>query len=136
MHFLEWEGVRLGGGAIDNRTGSRFAQRVGGACGPRYGAVCGRARYRFEACLELVCSVDDCGGDAPYQARKIKAQKGACKAVSFAYAAACPNEVDLLPLCENVFQAIATSCSGGPTTSTDADFGKLEAYLKTKYAIP
>ena len=111
--------VEDGSGAIDNRTGSCFAARVGGACGPRYGAVCGKARFRFETCMDIACTTNDCGSEQARQACLNKAQKGACKAVSGAYALACPNEADLLAVCGNIFQAIATSCSGGPNHTID-----------------
>lgn len=101
-------------GAIDNRTGSCFAQRAGGACGPRYGAVCGHARFRVETCLDSACPQTDCGSPAAVQACRVKAMKGACKSIVDAYAVACTNEADLIKHCDNLYDSIATSCSGGP----------------------
>ena len=96
-------------GAVDNRTGSCFAQRSG--------AACGKARFRWETCLDAACPQSDCG--AGVQACTAKAQKGACKGLTTDYASACPNEVTDLPICGNVFGAIATSCSGGPGNTID-----------------
>jgi hypothetical protein len=105
--------------ALENSAASCFAQRVGGDCGPRYGAVCGKARFRFETCLAIACPDADCGGASQVAACQVKAQKGACKGIIDAYVAACPNEVDILPSCDNTFKAIATSCSGGPNHTID-----------------
>lgn len=95
-------------GAIDNRTGSCFAQRSG--------VPCGQARFRWETCLDTACPESDCGAGG-VQACTVKAQKGACQALTTAYASACPNEVDDLPPCGSIFGSIATSCSGGPTNT-------------------
>lgn len=93
------------GGAIDNRTGSCFAQRSG--------AACGQARFRWETCLDSACPEADCGPNGVTACTQ-KAQKVACLSLTNSYVAACPNEVDDLPICGNIFGAIATSCSGGP----------------------
>ena len=95
-------------GAVDNRTGSCFAQRSG--------AACGKARFRWETCLDTACSPVDCGAGS-IQVCIAKAQKGACSALTTDYAAACPNEAADLPPCGNIFGAIATSCSGGPANT-------------------
>jgi hypothetical protein len=98
------------GGAVDNRTGSCFAHRSG--------AACGKARFRWESCLESACSEAECGADR-VQACTQKAQNGACKDLTSDYAKACPNETtDLVP-CGNIFGSIATSCSGGPGNTID-----------------
>lgn len=104
-------GLRRGRDWRDRQpNGACFAQVTGGACGPRYGAVCGRARFRFEQCLEAACPASDCGSGGT-QACHQKAQKSACKEVTTAYAAARTNEVDLITRCGNLYGSIATSCS-------------------------
>lgn len=97
-------------GAIDNRTGSCFAQRSG--------AACGKARFRWESCLDAACTEADCGGNG-VQACTTKAQKGACAGLTTDYAKACPNEAVDLPICGNIFASIAASCSGGPGNTID-----------------
>lgn len=96
-------------GAIDNRTGSCFAQRSGVACG--------KARFRWESCLDTACDPVDCVTPSAQQACLQKAQKGACSGLTTDYAAACPNEAADLPPCGNIFGSIATSCSGGPNNT-------------------
>jgi hypothetical protein len=98
-------------GAIDNRTGSCFAQLEN--------ADCGKKRFQWESCLDAACPETDCGADK-VQACTQKAQKGACKDLTDVYAKACPNETDILPICGNIFSAIAVSCSGGPDAGIDA----------------
>ncbi len=98
-------------GAIDNRTGSCFAQLEN--------ADCGKKRFQWESCLDAACPETDCGKDK-VQACTQKSQKGACKDLTDSYAKACPNEGDILPLCGNIFSAIAVSCSGGRDAGIDA----------------
>ena len=98
-------------GAIDNRTGSCFAQLEN--------ADCGKKRFQWESCLDAACTEADCGADK-VQACTQKAQKGACKNLTDVYAKACPNETDILPICGNIFSAIAVSCSGGKDAGIDA----------------
>ena len=102
--------VEDAGGAIDNRTGSCFAQRSG--------TPCGQARFRWETCLDIACPEVDCGAGG-VQTCIVKAQKGACLGLTNTYAAACPNEATDLPICGSIFGAIATSCSGGPGNTID-----------------
>ena len=100
--------VEENAGAIDNRTGSCFAQRSG--------AACGKARFRWESCLDAACTESDCGASS-VQTCIAKAQKGACSGLTNDYAIACPNEATDLPPCGNIFGSIATSCSGGPNNT-------------------
>jgi len=93
------------GGAVDNSAGSCFAQRSN--------ATCGQARFRWDECLALACDPADCGG-TPLATCAQKAQKGACKTLTNAYVAACPNEVDLIAGCGTFYDSIATNCAGGP----------------------
>jgi hypothetical protein len=98
-------------GAVDNRTGSCFAQ-LGDP-------ECGKKRFQFETCLDIACSEADCGFDSTGRCQQ-KAQKGACRELTEAYAKACPTESDLLETCGNIFSAIAASCSGGADAGIDA----------------
>lgn len=98
-------------GALDNRTGSCFAQLQSPACG--------KARSQWETCLDVVCPESDCGADK-VQTCATKAQSGACKDLTDVYAKACPNEQDMIDVCGNIFSAIAVSCSGGDAAAIDA----------------
>ena len=98
-------------GAIDNRTGSCFAQLEN--------ADCGKKRFEWETCLDSACPTTDCGDAQKVQTCTGKAQKGACKDLTTIYAKACPNEVEQLKLCGNIFTAIAVSCSGGGDSGID-----------------
>jgi hypothetical protein len=103
--------VEDGSGALDNRTGSCFAQLEN--------ADCGKKRAVWEACLDAACPEAECGADK-VQACAQKSQKGACKDLTEVYAKACPNETEHLPICGNIFSAIAVSCSGGADAGIDA----------------
>ncbi len=101
-------------GAIDNRTGSCFAQLEN--------ADCGKKRFIWESCLDAACPVADCAdstGAVPTKCTQ-NAQKAACKDLTTVYAKACPSEGDILPICGNIFSAIAVSCSGGRDSGIDA----------------
>jgi Trypsin-like peptidase domain len=104
--------VEDGSGVIDNRTGSCFAQRSGTACG--------RARYRWEACLDQACSDASCGASG-LAGCFAKAMKGACTDLTADYVTACPNEASDVAACGNLYGSIATSCSGGPTHTIDTN---------------
>ncbi len=106
-------------GRIDNGLASCMTQERGGACGPSYGAVCGKARFRVEGCLDLACPGDECSDGSGVTGCYAKASKGACKPVLDAYAVACPDEPKLIDACENPLQQIAASCSGGPGHGLD-----------------
>lgn len=93
-------------GAIDNRTGSCFAQRSG--------AACGQARFRVESCLLLACPDEGCGLGGGFYACARLAEQGACRALTETYLAACPGQAADQAACGTIFGAIATSCSGGP----------------------
>jgi hypothetical protein len=96
--------VETNGGAIDNREGSCFARLSD--------TNCGKNRYLFEACLRAACTSADCGSDSAVTACKKAVQNGACKDITTAYVAACPNETALLDQC-NTYSSIAYGCSGG-----------------------
>ena len=101
-------------GAIDNRTGSCFAQLEN--------VECGRKRFNWESCLNAACPTADCAdatGKVPSKCKQ-NAQKAACKDLTTAYAKACPNETTILPICGNIFSAITVSCSGGLDSGIDA----------------
>ena len=101
-------------GAIDNRTGSCFAQLEN--------ADCGNKRFNWESCLDTACPVADCADSTGKVPQKCKqnAQKAACKDLTTVYAKACPNETTILPICGNIFSAIAVSCAGGADAGIDA----------------
>lgn len=102
--------VEDAGGAIDNRSGACFAIRSN--------STCGQARVRWEGCLDTACPIDTCGtSQAAYTACVTAAQSGACNSLTSAYATACPNEATLAPICSNMYGAIATVCSGGPSNT-------------------
>lgn len=103
--------VETGTGAYDNRTASCFARLKD--------ETCGRTRSNFEFCLRAACKMPDCATDADVKTCKTKAQSGACKAITDAYVAACPNESELLDAC-NIYASIGVSCSGGPDGGLDA----------------
>jgi hypothetical protein len=103
--------VETGTGAFDNRTASCFARLKD--------ETCGRTRSQFEFCLRLACKMPDCATDADVKTCKTKVQSGACKAITDAYVAACPNESQLLDAC-NLYASIADSCSGGADAGIDA----------------
>lgn len=101
------------GGALDNRTGSCFAQLAN--------VDCGRKRAKFEDCLEAACTKANCGMTASVLSDCHKtAQNGACLDVTTAYVTACPGESTDLPLCGNLFAAIGASCAGGKDAGIDA----------------
>jgi len=104
--------VKVPNGAIDNRVGSCMAQLEN--------AACGKARFQWDECLDFTCQEAECGDEAKVKACKTKTQSGACKDLTTAYAKACPNEDTQLPICGNIFSAIAISCSGGKDASIDA----------------
>lgn len=98
-------------GAYDNRTASCFARLKD--------ETCGRTRSQFEFCLRQACPATDCPTPAEVTKCKQDVQKGACKAITDTYVAACPNETDLLDAC-NLYASIALSCSGGADAGIDA----------------
>ena len=103
--------VETGTGAIDNRTASCFARLKDEACG--------RTRSQFESCLRKACPTTDCPTAAQATKCKQDVQNGACKAITDAYVAACPDESALLDAC-TVYTAITLSCSGGADGGVDA----------------
>ncbi len=106
--------TKTAGAAIDNRSGSCYAQ-VGGE-------ACGKAAFNYERCLDAVCTEEDCGGTAGLSKCYTAARgaKGACKALFDAVPTACPNIADLEPFCDNIYKTITTSCSGGADGGVDA----------------
>jgi hypothetical protein len=103
--------VETGTGAFDNRTASCFARLKD--------ETCGRTRSQFEFCLRVACKLPDCATDADVKTCKSKVQSGACKTITDAYVAACPDETALLAAC-NIYSSIALSCSGGADAGIDA----------------
>ena len=91
-------------GALNNQTGSCFAQVDS--------AVCGKARFQWEICLNAACA--DCATDTQFNTCVTAAQSGACSSLTTTYANTCPNEATDITKCGNVYQAIAVTCSGGP----------------------
>jgi hypothetical protein len=102
-----------GKAAVQNESGSCFAQIKDPACG--------KARFEWETCLDIACPVADCGADKQ-QACFPKAYKvgGACKAITDAYVAACPDEAGLIAACGSTFKSLAVNCAGGPDAGIDA----------------
>jgi hypothetical protein len=102
-----------GKSAVQNESGSCFAQIKD--------AACGKARFEWETCLDIACPETDCGADKR-QACFPKAYKvgGACKAITDAYVAACPDEQGLIDACGTTFKSLAVSCAGGPDAGIDA----------------
>lgn len=103
--------VETGTGAIDNRTASCFARLKD--------ETCGRTRSQFEFCLRAACKMPDCTTDAEVKTCKMKVQSGACKAITDAYVAACPEEGMLLDAC-SLYASIGLSCSGAVDGGIDA----------------
>jgi hypothetical protein len=101
-----------GGTAIDNRTASCFAH-LGGE-------PWGAARAAWEGCLRTGCKLADCdNSDTKLKKCKSDVQSGACKTLTTAYVAACPNETALLTTC-NLYESIALGCGGGADGGLDA----------------
>ena len=103
--------VETGTNAIDNRTASCFARLKD--------ETCGRTRSQFEFCLRKACPATDCPTDAQQKTCKQKVQTGACKAITDAYVAACPNETELLAAC-GLYASIGLSCAGALDGGIDA----------------
>lgn len=103
--------VETGTGALDNRTASCFARLKD--------ETCGRTRSQFEACLRKACTATDCPTDATLKMCKQKVQMGACKTITDAYVAACPNETELLDAC-GLYASIGLSCAGALDGGIDA----------------
>jgi hypothetical protein len=103
--------VETGTGALDNRTASCFARLKD--------ETCGRTRSQFEFCLRKACPATDCPTPAEVTKCKQDVQNGACKDITDAYVAACPEESDLLDAC-TVYTSITLSCSGGADGGVDA----------------
>jgi hypothetical protein len=107
--FAEFDGKQ----AVQNESGSCFAQVKD--------AACGRARFEWETCLDIACPEADCGAGGR-TACFPKAYKvgGACKAITDSYVAACPDEVTLIDKCGTTFKSVVASCAGGPNAAIDA----------------
>jgi hypothetical protein len=107
-----------GKAAVQNESGSCFAQVKD--------AACGKARFEWEECLDIACSEADCGADKR-TACFPKSYKvgGACKAITDAYVAACPDEQAYIDACGTTFKSLAVSCAGGP--SAIGDGGTIDA---------
>ncbi len=103
--------VETGTNAIDNRTASCFARLKD--------ETCGRTRSQFEFCLRKACTATDCPTDADLKKCKLKVQMGACKTITDAYVAACPNETELLDKC-GLYASIGLSCAGALDGGIDA----------------
>jgi hypothetical protein len=107
--FAQYDGKS----AVQNESGACFAVIKDPACG--------KARFEWETCLDIACPESDCGADKR-QACFPKAYKvgGACKAITDAYVAACPDEQGLIDACGTTFKSLAVTCAGGPDAGIDA----------------
>lgn len=99
-------------GFIGNESGACFALLKD--------ANCGKSRLFFEQCLDFTCSEDDCQTSTKQQKCYGDTQSGACKDVTTAYSAACPNEKQLIDACGNMYKAMAVACAGGADAGIDA----------------
>jgi len=109
--FANFDGMT----ATENVTPSCFAHNSVG------GEACGKARFTWEACLDIACPKTECADDAAIRAcQKAPAQNGPCKDVTKAYAAACKDEGALIKSCGTIFDSLAVSCGGGSDGGLDA----------------
>jgi len=109
-------------GIFANFDGKSAVQNESGACFATIkDAACGKARFEWETCLDIACPESDCGADKR-SACFPKSYKvgGACKAITDAYVAACPDEQALIDACGNTFKSLAVTCAGGPDAGIDA----------------